>query len=198
MRGGLLRGTVLPNPTASRSRRRGDSDEEGARSRSRSRTGLFPAFPPTVPALVELKLEVVNETFNGFDAASLQDWKKRFCTPGYFQERMVPAEEGKEAWFYYVGDRRRPRAMAALKPRGNHAYLGDLYVRERGQGLGTNLLRDLVDRSRENRMCSAVADCFSCNASALVWLESEGFVKVGSYQEPSLGIEVCRLAKDLG
>lgn len=88
--------------------------------------------------------------------------------------------------------------MAALKVRGGSAYIGDVYVANRGRGIGTRLLRHALDRAKRLGLPFAVADVFDGNQVALHLLEAHGFEKVEEYRESSLHIAVSRLVKPLG
>jgi len=152
-----------------------------------------------IPALRELKLEVVRRTYAEFEGPALREWEQRFCSDDYLHERIParPNERGEISYFYVAGPRERPEGMAALKVRDGKAYLGDIYVRRPQRSLGTKLPEQLFSEARERGLAHAVADCFSTNEPCLRWLQKHGFEIVSGCEEGSLGVWVHRLERDL-
>lgn len=153
-----------------------------------------------IPALRELKLEVVRRTYAEFEGPALREWEERFCSERYLAERIParPNERGEISYFYVAGPRQRPEGMAALKLRDGKAYLGDIYVRRPRRGLGTRLLLGMLEAARdEHGLRVAVADCFSSNEPCLRWLQKHGFEIASGYEEGSLGVWVHRLEREL-
>jgi ribosomal protein S18 acetylase RimI-like enzyme len=151
-----------------------------------------------VPALRGLKRAVVAETWGrDHDTADVDHWLGRFAVPGYFAAR-IDAGPDCASTFFVVGPPDVPTGMAALKVRDGRAYIGDVYVAQRGQGIGRRLLGHALEEAKGLGLPLAMADVFDGNQAALHLLRAHGFRKVEEYTEPSLRIAVSRLAKSLG
>lgn len=184
-RGGLF----IPKPQTERSARRRFPDGR----RPASRSVLRRAFAEDAPALAALKTRVASETFAHHGHDALDAWLGRFSTEEYFRSRIGNGAEPSA--FYFIGSRKAPKAMAALKQRDGVAYLGDFYVDSPGRGLGTALLADLLDEAGRQGLTVARADVFTDNDRAKQWLLAHGFELVDGYREQSLGIWVDRLER---
>jgi GNAT superfamily N-acetyltransferase len=149
-----------------------------------------------VAALLTLKREVVEATFGlWYPHAPLADWVKRFVSTEYFADRID--SDTAPTTFYALGSPRRPAGMIALKERGGTAYVGDLYVRFRGEGIGRRLLRYALAESHRRGYERVFADGFASNVPAVRLLAEEGFEQQAAYWEQSLEIEVCRFQRVL-
>jgi L-amino acid N-acyltransferase YncA len=166
----------------------------------------YPRYAPPTPvvatagrrdlgALRELKATVVDDALAAYPITALQEWKARFASDAYFADRFDSRD--RPTSFFLTGPRERPAGMIALKERDGVAYVGDLYVRSQGRGIGHNLLRHVLREARRRGFRVAVADVFDgANASAALF-RSEGFAESEEYVEPSLHVTVHRLALNL-
>jgi ribosomal protein S18 acetylase RimI-like enzyme len=148
-----------------------------------------------LPALLALKRAVVDHALADVNPAVRQDWKERFATSEYFAERFDAPQ--RPTTFFLTGPHERPTGMIALKERNGVAYIGDLYVRTPGKGLGHRLLRHALREARHRGFEVAVADVFEDNERAFGLLRAEGFKEQSGYIDPSLGIHVHRLALNI-
>jgi ribosomal protein S18 acetylase RimI-like enzyme len=149
-------------------------------------------------ALRTLKNDVVDATWgHGYPSAALDAWKARFASAAYFVERLALSPGAPLTNFFVAGPSQKPCGMIALKVRDGRAYIGDLYVRQPGRGVGRRLLRHAQEQGTCLGLEVAVADVFVDNGPAYALLDSEGFQQEDEYIESSLGVRVVRLSHPL-
>jgi ribosomal protein S18 acetylase RimI-like enzyme len=149
-------------------------------------------------ALRSLKNGVVDATWGrDYPSAALEAWKARFTSATYFVERLRLSPGAPPTNFFVAGRSEMPCGMIALKVRGGRAYIGDLYVRQPGRGVGRCLLRYAQEQGTRLGLEVAVADVFVGNWPAYALLDSEGFQEEDEYIESSLGVRVVRLSHSL-
>jgi GNAT superfamily N-acetyltransferase len=155
-----------------------------------------PATAEDLGSLLALKRAAVDRAYGGqFPEQALDSWKARFVSREYFQRRLV--EESSLNHFFYTGSEDSPTGMVCLKERDGIAYIGDLYLRDTGGGVGRRLLRHALEHARMRGFELAIADAFDGNHAVQALLASEGFEPVDAYDEPSLHTSVSRYRRSL-
>ena len=144
---------------------------------------------------MKLKTTVVDDTLTDYPPTALQQWKERFVSDAYFAERFDSRD--RPTTFFVTGPHVRPTGMIALKERDGIAYLGDLYVRYQGHGIGKQLLRHVLREARRRGFRVAVADVFDGADASAALFRRAGFADREDYIEPSLRVTVHRLALEL-
>jgi GNAT superfamily N-acetyltransferase len=150
-------------------------------------------------ALRALKESVVDATWGrAFPPAAVAAWKARFATPTYFADRLAGSSSTLITKFFIAGPSTMPYGMVALKVRDERAYIGDLYVRLRHQGIGRMLLHRAEREAAAIGLEEAIADVFEGNHAAYALLVADGFNEEASYVDSSLATRVLRLSRPLG
>lgn len=174
-----------------------------------------------ISALVALKQHVVDRTYFELRGPALEQWKQRFCTPEYFEERIGPDAtfvviesvagepcvqcKGRGSYPPHtrqvcnrcnakrVEPESAPIAVGALKLRDGKGYVGDIYCFAKGDGIGDEIHDRLVELAAAADVDTLVADVFSTNEHATGWMSNHlGYRPVSGYQEQSLGVWVWR------
>lgn len=151
-----------------------------------------------IDKLVALKTEVVRKAFGELYSDSLvEKYIKKNCTADHFRYRI-----GRSGYYVFKAEDEQGNILgvATLRPRGSRADSGGsgLYVSERGQGVGSKLLKEREDLARKLGCDSARVTVFRTNTKAQDFVQKKGYKKSkGGFREPVFDVRVDYYSKKL-
>ena len=159
--------------------------------------GIYEGTVEHVEAMWSLKNHVVAQAWGDgrYSSEELDAWRQRFVTQQYFLDCFANADTWGVARFFLVGEPHAPDAMIAVKDRDGHASIGDLYVRDRGKGVGRDLLRFALAEAAAAGFSSAIADIHANNHPSLNLFYSHGFTVEYTWEDEFLREPVKRLTR---
>jgi GNAT superfamily N-acetyltransferase len=166
------------------------------RARRNTSITIDEASESDIPALVQLKQQVVSEAYGElYPKEQVERWIENNANDKHFNYRI-----GRSGYKVFVArdDKGQPLAVGTMRRRGNRADMSGLYVLQRGQGLGTKIAKAREAYAKQIGCTRTRVSVFRTNTPAQKFILGRGFAKTsGGFREPTFGVRVDHYERDL-